>query len=188
MLWRSRPQGPGGPARAYRYRLALRRPYRYRYRRWVRVDGGRGVPWVGLTRAWFLAHLVAFASEARFESCRRNQQVCCSLQRGQQTTTARPRLINVTTTTIQPFCVPACRHPIYDLGCSYRDVCVKDYVWCTAERDRQQMGAAGTRESAGSDAACSPSARRCRQCLSAHAGGEGLDDKPPVNGAQHRRR
>ena len=25
-----RPQGPGGPARAYRYRLALRRPYRYR--------------------------------------------------------------------------------------------------------------------------------------------------------------
>ena len=23
----SRPQGPGGPARAYRYRLALRRPY-----------------------------------------------------------------------------------------------------------------------------------------------------------------
>ena len=26
----SRPQGPGGPARAYRYRLALRRPYRYR--------------------------------------------------------------------------------------------------------------------------------------------------------------
>ena len=26
------PQGPGGPARAYRYRLALRRPYRYRYR------------------------------------------------------------------------------------------------------------------------------------------------------------
>ena len=45
-----RPQGPGGPARAYRYRLALRRPYRYRYRRWVRVDGGRGVPWVGLAR------------------------------------------------------------------------------------------------------------------------------------------
>ena len=31
--WKStvtRPQGPGGPARAYRYRLALRRPYRYR--------------------------------------------------------------------------------------------------------------------------------------------------------------
>ena len=27
---RDRPQGPGGPARAYRYRLALRRPYRYR--------------------------------------------------------------------------------------------------------------------------------------------------------------
>ena len=25
-----RPQGPGGPARAYRYRLALRRPYCYR--------------------------------------------------------------------------------------------------------------------------------------------------------------
>ena len=48
--WRARhrPQGPGGPARAYRYRLALRRPYRYRYRRWVQVDGGRGVPWVGL--------------------------------------------------------------------------------------------------------------------------------------------
>ena len=67
-----RPQGPGGPARAYRYRLALRRPYRYRYRPqgpgeparasatvwryrtatglWVRVDGGRGVPWVGLAR------------------------------------------------------------------------------------------------------------------------------------------
>ena len=37
----NRPQGPGGPARAYRYRLALRRPYRYLYRRWVRVDGGR---------------------------------------------------------------------------------------------------------------------------------------------------
>ena len=30
-----------------RSRLALRRPYRYRYRRWVRVDGGR-VP----SRAW----------------------------------------------------------------------------------------------------------------------------------------
>ena len=28
----SRPQGPGGPARAYRYRLALGRAYRYRYR------------------------------------------------------------------------------------------------------------------------------------------------------------
>ena len=27
-----RPQGPGGPARAYRYRLALGRAYRYRYR------------------------------------------------------------------------------------------------------------------------------------------------------------
>ena len=39
--WSHRPQGPGGPARAYRYRLALRRPYRYLYRRWVRVDGGR---------------------------------------------------------------------------------------------------------------------------------------------------
>ena len=26
----ARPQGAGGPARAYRYRLALRRPYRYR--------------------------------------------------------------------------------------------------------------------------------------------------------------
>ena len=50
--WRARhrPPGPGGPARAYRYRLALRRPYRYRYRRWVWVDGGRGVPWLGLAR------------------------------------------------------------------------------------------------------------------------------------------
>ena len=55
-----RPQGPGGPARAYRYRLALRRPYRYRHRyparrpyryRWVRVDGVaeacRGLGWFG---------------------------------------------------------------------------------------------------------------------------------------------
>ena len=35
-----------------RYRLALRRPYRYRYRRWVRVDvvaeACRGLGWVGL--------------------------------------------------------------------------------------------------------------------------------------------
>ena len=44
----TRPQGPGGPARAYRYRLALRPPYRYRHRyparrpyryRWVQADG-----------------------------------------------------------------------------------------------------------------------------------------------------
>ena len=52
----SAPQGPGGPARAYRYRLALRRPYRYRYRRWVRVDGGRGVRrglgWRGSGLGW----------------------------------------------------------------------------------------------------------------------------------------
>ena len=40
--------------RAYRYRLALRRPYRYRYRRWVRVSCGwmvaeacRGLGWLG---------------------------------------------------------------------------------------------------------------------------------------------
>ena len=50
----ARTQGPGGPARAYRYRLALRRPYRYRYRRWVRVSCGwmvaeacRGLGWFG---------------------------------------------------------------------------------------------------------------------------------------------
>ena len=35
------PQGPGGPARAYRYRLALRRPYRSSNRRWARMDGVR---------------------------------------------------------------------------------------------------------------------------------------------------
>ena len=45
----ARPQGPGEPALAYRYRLALRRPYRYRYRPvgaggwWPR----RAVGWVG---------------------------------------------------------------------------------------------------------------------------------------------
>eukprot|EP00964_Phaeocystis_antarctica_P121100 scaffold84802_cov42-Phaeocystis_antarctica.AAC.1 len=60
MIPRRRPQGPGGPARAYRYRFALRRPYRYRNRysarrpyryRWVRVDGVaeacRGLGWFG---------------------------------------------------------------------------------------------------------------------------------------------
>ena len=49
----SRPQGPGGPARAYRYRLALRRPYRTASAAtgWVRVDGVaevcRGFGWLG---------------------------------------------------------------------------------------------------------------------------------------------
>ena len=49
----SRPQGPGGPARAYRYRLALRRSYRTASAAtgWVRVDGVaevcRGFGWLG---------------------------------------------------------------------------------------------------------------------------------------------
>ena len=41
--------GPGLPL-PFSAETSLPLSYRYRYRRWVRVDGGRGVPWVGL--AW----------------------------------------------------------------------------------------------------------------------------------------
>ena len=47
----ARPQGPGGPARAYRYRLALRRPYRYRLPAcgcgWMVAEACRGLGWLG---------------------------------------------------------------------------------------------------------------------------------------------
>ena len=55
-----RPQGPGGPAWAYRYRLALRRPYRYRQQQqpalgtdgWCSAPGAR---WAGSSLRYRLA-------------------------------------------------------------------------------------------------------------------------------------